>query len=400
MPKTGNPPDPIWRTVTRPTLLVDKKKVIANIGQMAARAAAGGARFRPHFKTHQSPAVGEWFRKDGVTAIAVSSLAMARYFADHGWADICVALVVNPLAMQQIEDLARRVELHLLVDSPAAVTALAGRRGVEADIQVWIKIDAGYGRTGIPSSDTAAVLSLARRIPATRGLAFAGLLSHSGQTYAAAGPDEIRAIHEQVVSRLTTLQHDLAAAGCEPGAISLGDTPSCSVVDSFAGIDEIRPGCFVFGDLMQLRLGACRPEDIAVAVACPVIGKYPDRQEIVLHGGAVHLGEAFLPARDGDPPEGPSGAPARFHGYLAAVTSPAGEGWEGPDRRYPVIRISQEHGIVRADGDLLARTEIGDVLPVLPVHSCLTCNLFPGYLTLQGGWLERRRSNDVPREAE
>ena len=39
--------------VKRPTLLVDAKKVVQNIGRMQQKADVSGAMFRPHFKTHQ-----------------------------------------------------------------------------------------------------------------------------------------------------------------------------------------------------------------------------------------------------------------------------------------------------------------------------------------------------------
>ncbi len=51
--------------------------------------------FRPHFKTHQSAEIGEWFKAEGIEKCSVSSLAMAQYFANAGWKDICVAIPFN-----------------------------------------------------------------------------------------------------------------------------------------------------------------------------------------------------------------------------------------------------------------------------------------------------------------
>ena len=61
-----------------PTLLVDRQKCIANIKAMKAKADMAEIMFRPHFKTHQSKAVGEWFREQGVDKITVSSVRMAK----------------------------------------------------------------------------------------------------------------------------------------------------------------------------------------------------------------------------------------------------------------------------------------------------------------------------------
>lgn len=48
---------------TKPTLILDEQKCKANINQMVEKAARHHLLFRPHFKTHVSQAVGEWFRQ-------------------------------------------------------------------------------------------------------------------------------------------------------------------------------------------------------------------------------------------------------------------------------------------------------------------------------------------------
>ncbi|MFP4059012.1 MAG: hypothetical protein ACLFUC_00845 [Bacteroidales bacterium] len=63
--------------ITSPTLLIDEQKCRANIEKMALRAQKNKVLFRPHFKTHQSATIGNWYRDHGVTAITVSSVKMA-----------------------------------------------------------------------------------------------------------------------------------------------------------------------------------------------------------------------------------------------------------------------------------------------------------------------------------
>jgi len=99
--------------ITKPTLLLDEKKAQHHIANMAAKAQKANVRFRPHFKTHQSAAVGSWFRDYGVSAITTSSVDMAVYFADHGWQDITIAFPLNLRQSRQIAQLAKRVTLHL-----------------------------------------------------------------------------------------------------------------------------------------------------------------------------------------------------------------------------------------------------------------------------------------------
>ena len=77
--------------LVKPTLIVDRAKTEEKIRWMLEKASKSKVRFRPHFKTHQSAEIGDWFRKAGCTAITVSSFDMAAYFAQHGWDNITIA---------------------------------------------------------------------------------------------------------------------------------------------------------------------------------------------------------------------------------------------------------------------------------------------------------------------
>jgi len=365
--------------VDRPTLLLDEERARRNIVRMAGKAAAAGVQFRPHFKTHQSAAVGEWFRDAGAEAITVSSVDMAAYFAANGWQDITVAFPANVREMALIDALARDIRLHLVVDAPEAVTALA--HDLRHRVHVWIKVDVGKRRAGIPWDETPAIRDLAQRIHAAKGLDFAGLLTHAGHTYDAPDAAGVVAIHSSSLARMRQLQAALRAGGVDPGVISIGDTPGCSLAQSFTGADEIRPGNFVFFDLMQARLGVCTNDDIAVAVACPVAGKSAARHELVLYGGAVHLSKDTCRDARGRP----------TYGCLATWT---GDRWGSPEPGAPVISLSQEHGLVQVEDELFHSVDIGDLVIVLPAHSCLAADLYSEYLTLRGKRLPRRRSND------
>jgi D-serine deaminase-like pyridoxal phosphate-dependent protein len=163
-----------------------------------------------------------------------------------------------------------------------------------------------------------------------------------------------------------------------PTAISVGDTPGCALTDSFGGVDEIRPGNFVFYDLMQWHIGACREEQIAVAVACPVVAKHASRRQLIIYGGAVHLSRDFL-LDEGEQP---------LYGRIALLGD---DGWTEMLPDSFVRSLSQEHGVVQAGEELFNRVEVGDLIVVLPVHSCLTADLLRRYLTLEGQVIEMGR---------
>ncbi len=365
--------------ITRPTLLLDKKRVTGNIQRMKQKADQAGLRFRPHFKTHQSAEIGEWFRRLGVASITVSSLDMASYFVDHGWKDITLAFTANLLERKTLKSLARKIKLNLLLDSVELARGLSSLLSAKA--QAWIDLDVGYHRTGIPWDDFSKIISVARAIPAGSKLTFAGLLTHSGHTYHAKSTDEVRRVHKDSLSKLLAVKTRLKEEGIHSCEISIGDTPSCSAADFFTGADEIRAGNFVFYDLTMSTLGVCRDEDIAVAVACPVVAKYEAWNQMVIYGGAVHLSKEFLIDERG----------RRVYGYAAI---PGDMSWGPAERRAPILSLSQEHGLIEMNESFLRQIKVGDLLVILPVHSCLTADLYRSYLTPDGKKIERRQSND------
>jgi D-serine deaminase-like pyridoxal phosphate-dependent protein len=105
------------------------------------------------------------------------------------------------------------------------------------------------------------------------------------------------------------------------------------------------------------------------------VALHPERNEIILYGGAVHLSKDLLLRADGMPSFG-------------AVVWLGANGWSAPIPGAWLRSLSQEHGVVRAEEAAwaagLGSAQIGDLLGVLPVHSCLTADLLKEYRTLGG----------------
>ncbi len=354
--------------IQRPTLLLDQERCQANIARMAHKASQNGVRFRPHFKTHQSAVIGEWFKPWGVAAITVSSVDMADYFAAHGWQDILIAFSLNWRQIEAIDRLAGEIHLGILVESQETVAFVQDH--LTHAVDGWIKVDVGAHRTGIPIENADEILALAGVISRTHIIRLKGLLTHAGHSYHASGKAEVTAIYQAALDRLKALSHRMSRAGFPDLEISVGDTPSCSLVDDLSGVDEIRPGNFVFYDVTQWQIGSCAEEDIAVAVACPIVAKHPERNEIVIYGGAVHLSKETL----------------TVGGQLiyGLVAYPASRGWGKALKGASISSLSQEHGLVRVPPYEFKRIAVGDLLMVLPVHSCLAVDCLRSYLTLGG----------------
>ncbi len=351
--------------IQTPTLVLNQRQAKQNIQRMADKAKQSGVRFRPHFKTHQSAEIGQWFRDVGVESITVSSLDMALYFANHGWQDITVAFPANPLEIDKINELAGCTQLNLLVESEDIVWFL--EKNLERNLNVWIKVDTGYGRTGIPW-DAERLIAVANAVDQTKQLQLKGLLTHAGHSYGYRTKDQVKALYQDYLFKFKSANQRLVDIGFDQLELSLGDTPSCSIMDDFSDVDEIRPGNFVFYDLMQLNIGSCNEDEIALVVACPVVAKHEERSEVIVYGGAVHLSKDFVIDQQG----------VKSYG---GVSLPQPDGTWGPIlSNCFVSSLSQEHGIVRLDKATFETIRLGDLLMIIPAHSCLTVNLLKKYV--------------------
>ncbi len=354
--------------IKTPILLLHKQRVQKNIKKIKSKT-NDKIRFRPHFKTHQSAQIGDWFRDQGLSAITVSSVKMAKYFARHGWSDITIAFLFNKPEAAEINRLARRTDLNILIESNDAIHLLADK--CQKSLKFWLKIDTGYHRTGIPANDMEQIARLAYQIKRTEKHKFQGILTHSGHTYKAKSPHAVKTIYADTITKMTAIRDHLRSEGFYKTEISIGDTPSCSIIDKFTEIDEIRPGNFVFYDVMQFFLGSCNEDELAVALACPIVGKYPERNELVVYAGAIHLSKDCI-----EDPEGRK---------IFGLVSDFDQQDFGPILKHAYVSsLSQEHGIIRSKNPILQQKEVGDVVLIYPIHSCLTANLMRQYTTLEG----------------
>ena len=350
--------------ITKPTLLIDEQKCRNNIKTMFLKAQKNRVDFRPHFKTHQSLEIGQWFKELGVDKITVSSFEMAKYFSAE-WNDITVAFPVNILEIETVNQLAEKIHLNILVESTETILFL--KENLKHETGFFLKIDVGYHRTGIAPSDIEQMAEIIEISNSCDKLVFRGFLSHAGHTYKCRTKTEIISIHQESMEILATLKK--MYIGKYPEIIvSLGDTPGCSVADDFKQVDEIRPGNFVFYDLAQNQIGSSSIKQVAVVMACPIVAIQKDRNEIVIYGGGVHFSKEQL-------------HDDKLGAVFGKIVERNGNTWGDVIPGMYIKSLSQEHGIVSAPESEISKYKVGDILLVLPVHSCLTGNLAKFYQT-------------------
>ncbi len=354
-----------------PAALVDLEVLERNAARMSERAARLGVRLRPHVKTPKTLEAARLQGRGHFGGITVSTLAEAAFVAAGGFRDVTYAVPIAPSKVREAARIAAGLDrLSVLVNHPDTASAIewcARERGVR--FSVFLEVDCGAHRTGV-DPDREDSVAFAARLAASPGLDFHGILTHAGQAYGCRTVEEIRAVAAQERDVTVAFARRLRAAGVRVDEVSIGSTPTLAVADDLTGVTEVRPGNYIFFDAFQAAIGSCALEDVAFTVLARVIGRYPDRNELVIDAGALALSK--------DP--GPTHVDPSC-GFGVALTA-AGE----PPPSLRIVSMSQEHGVVRsaapfAEGFL----PVGSLLRIVPNHSCLAAALFDRYTVLRRG---------------
>lgn len=352
-----------------PCLLLDVERVRRNAERMAERVRAEGANLRPHVKTHKCVEVARLQTRWHSGAITVSTLAEARAFSRHGFKDILYAVPIEPGKFDEAIALARECESFALItddpEIPVLLNERARRAGVMLDL--FLKIDCGYHRCGVePESQEA--LEIPRRILSSSSLRFRGILTHAGHSYHCRTKEELLRLARHERDLMTEAAEHLRSLDIPVPVVSIGSTPTMTHIDHLDGIDEVRPGNYIFFDAFQATLGSCGFDDCALTVLAAVVHRDRARRKVVLDAGAIALSKD-RGAVELDPQCG--------YGLVLDL--------EGRNLGARLAGLSQEHGeVFVSDEDTFNRLKVGARVRVLANHSCLTAAQHSHYNVLEG----------------
>lgn len=244
---TVRPGDPL-SAVDGPALLVDLAAFQRNIATMAAFARGHGLRLRAHGKTHKCGAVAQIQQAAGAVGLCCQKVSEAEVFVAAGIADVLVSNEVIELAkLRRLARLAGRARIGICVDSLLGLERLAEAAAeAAAPIDVYIEIEVGAGRCGVP--DTAAALALMERIGASAKLRYAGIQAYQGQAQHLRQPAQRQAAIDVAVVRVTELREALAKRGMPVGIVTGAGTGTFYLEAASGVYDEIQPGSYVFMD--------------------------------------------------------------------------------------------------------------------------------------------------------
>lgn len=344
-----------------PVPVVDLDRLAHNLDRMAAYATLHGLRLRPHVKTHKSPRIAAEQLRRGAVGLTCATLREAEVMSEV-CDDILVAYPpVGAARLERLAMLPASVRVAVAADDANALDALsvAARLG-HRTIDVMVEADLGMHRVGVTSPDKA--VAIARHIERSSSLRFAGL-----QFY----PGHIRAQVNEQDAALAQLGRDIAHyvdalrdAGLPPAIVSGGSTPAAWRMHEVSGVNEVRPGTYVYNDRTTAQIGACDWEDCALTVLATVVSVSVKGQAVV-DAGTKALGREPLRA-DGD-------------GYGALLDHP----------EVIVSRMSEEHGILDLSRSAW-RPRLGDQVRIVPNHVCIVVHLFDEIIGVRGHAVETR----------
>jgi len=343
-----------------PCLLVHLDRVRGNVAKVLEHLGGDPDRWRPHVKTTKIPEVWGALTAAGIRQFKCATTreadVLGRTLAAEGveGGDVLVAYPHVGPALTQLGKIAARHEgtrYSVLVEDPALVQA------VPETVEVFLDLNPGMNRTGVPMSDTARVLELV----AAAGPRFRGLHFYDGHQHEADLDARARAIHAGY-DELLELRELVLSSGAAVGELITSGTPALLHAASYAplaGLDgtvhRVSPGTVVFHDRRSEEENPGLDLLPAATVLTRVVS-HPTRDLATCDAGSKAVA-----SEAGDP--------------IAVVLG-------HPD--WEATQPNEEHLPIRVPGELPPR---GTELLLVPRHVCPTVNLAERAVLMDGAEL-------------
>ena len=356
---SGNRSGKTLADLDTPCLVLDPRRMQANVSHLKARLQSFGVPLRPHLKTVKSVDIARRVLSGPTGPAAVSTLREAEVFLDAGVTDILYAVGIAPQKLDRVTALRRRgADLCVILDSAeqARAVAEASRRSGDP-IAALIEIDCDGHRAGVRVEDPL-LLEIGRTLH-EGGAELRGVMTHAGESYACRSVEALEQAAENERAAAVRGAERLRKAGLPCAMVSVGSTPTAHFARSLHGVTEVRAGAFVLFDLVMAGIGVCPIENIALSVLTTVIGGRADRGWIFVDAGWMALSRDRGTAKQ-----------VRDQGYGLVC--------DLDGRPYPdliVVEANQEHGIIAVRpgaAAILPELTIGARLRILPNHACAT----------------------------
>jgi D-serine deaminase-like pyridoxal phosphate-dependent protein len=345
-----------------PALLIDLDIMERNLCRVAEYAREHNLRLRPHTKTHKIPELGRRQVELGAAGLTVAKVGEAEVMQRSATPDLLIAYpVIGQRKLDRLMAVAKQTNVTVALDSLVAARELSqAAHAAQLTIGVLAEADVGLGRVGVsPGPELIELIGGIARLP---GLSFEGITFYPGHVKKLddEGMREIGDLAAVVRSMLA----EVRAAGFEPRIVSGGSTPALFHSHRVEGMNEIRPGTYIFNDKNTVLSNACGYEDCAGSILATVVST-ARKGQIIIDGGSKTFSSDRL-----------SPSPEVSFGHLV----------EAPNAVF--TRMNEEHGYVdvRETGRAF---QVGDRVRMIPNHICTAMNLHEKVYGVRGDTVEQ-----------
>jgi D-serine deaminase-like pyridoxal phosphate-dependent protein len=357
------------QAIDTPALVIDLDAMERNLQRMQAFATQQGVRLRPHAKMHKSAVLALRQMQAGAVGVCVQKPSEAAALVAAGVTNVYVSNEV--VSLQKCELLAqlnkglavKNGHISVAVDSLLGIEQMAHAmrtHGTDAQaasrMDVYVEIDVGHGRCGVPPGDAA--LPLVRAIAQYPSLHFAGLQAYHGRAQHLRSASERRQAIAQVVADVKRTKAALEAAGFAVPLVTGAGSGTFSHEASSGVYGELQAGSYLFmdADYAANEADPHQPQfEHALFVKSQVMSRSdtgPDPRAIVDAGHKSHAIDSGLPKL-----------------------------WAGHGADWVFSNGGDEHGILRGT----ALPALGDTVWLIPGHCDPTVNLHNHMLGVRGG---------------
>jgi D-serine deaminase-like pyridoxal phosphate-dependent protein len=357
------------QAIDTPALVVDLDAMERNLQRMQTYATEHGVRLRPHAKMHKSATLALLQMQAGAVGVCVQKASEAAALVAAGVTNVYVSNEVVSLSkcelLAQLNKglAAKNGHISVAVDSLLGIERLAHAmrtHGTDAHVasrmEVYVEIDVGQGRCGIPPGDAA--LPLVKAIAQHANLHFAGLQAYHGRAQHLRSALDRREAIAHVVADVQRTKAAIEAAGFVVPLVTGAGTGTFSHEATSGVYGELQAGSYLFMDT-----------DYAANEADPRQPQFEHalfvKSQVMSRHAAAHDDRAVVDAGH------------KSH----AIDSGLPRVWGGHGTNWTYSNGGDEHGILHGT----ALPELGATVWLVPGHCDPTVNLHSHMVGVRGG---------------
>jgi D-serine deaminase-like pyridoxal phosphate-dependent protein len=362
--------------IDTPALVIDLDAMQRNLERMQSFATQHGIRLRPHAKMHKSALLALRQMQAGAVGVCVQKPSEAAAMVAGGVTNVYVSnQVISLPKCELLAQLNRRLtaqngQVSLAVDSLLGIQRIAqamATQGAGSCMDVYVEIDVGQARCGVPPGQAALPLvqAIAQHASTSGSLRFAGLQAYHGRAQHLRSAAERRAAIAQVVMDVQRTKALIEAAGFAVPLVTGAGSGTFSHETASGVYGELQAGSYLFmdADYAANEADPQQPQfEHALFIKSQVMSRTArstpgaaDERAVVDAGHKSHAIDSGLPTT-----------------------------WAGHGADWVYSNGGDEHGILRGT----ALPELGDTVWLVPGHCDPTVNLHSHMLGVRGGLVQ------------